>query len=135
MSRELFQKIRDFNFPVGQFAVFGSGPMCIRGLRECRDIDIILTEKLFARLQNDPQWEAKRLHDGNDYLAHDEIELYKDWGPGEWDVGKLIREAEMIEGLPFVRLDEVIAWKTILGREKDIKDLQLINSYLRRLEC
>ena len=35
----------------------------------------------------------------------------------------------MIEGLPFVQLKYIIEWKKLFGREKDKKDLQLIEQY------
>lgn len=126
----MFRNARELHLPVGHYAIFGSGPICIRGLRECRDIDIIVTAELFRKLRSDPRWEVKALQDGSEYLSRGAIELYNDWGPGEWDIEKLIREAEVIDGLSFVRLEEVCNWKKTLGREKDLKDLELIASYL-----
>ena len=54
----------------------------------------------------------------------------KGWGPGDWDVHQLIAEAEMIDSIPFVRLDQVREWKVISGREKDLEDVLLIDEYL-----
>ena len=52
------------------------------------------------------------------------------WGSGEWSVQELIRGAEIIDGLPFVRIEEVLKWKRLNGREKDLKDAELIGRYL-----
>ena len=46
------------------------------------------------------------------------IEFYKKWGPGDWDIRKLINEAELINDLPFVKLEIVKKWKQTSGREK-----------------
>lgn len=54
----------------------------------------------------------------------------KPWGPGEWNVDQIITEAEEIAGLPFVRLETVLAWKKRNGRPKDLKDIELIEAYL-----
>ena len=38
----------------------------------------------------------------------------------------MIDTAEIIDGLPFVRLEHVIAYKQIAGRPKDLQHLALI---------
>lgn len=46
----------------------------------------------------------------------------------------LIDTAEVIDGVPFTNLDEVILWKTAMGREKDLNDLELIANYRNKQE-
>ena len=67
---------------------------------------------------------------GSQYLWNDEIELYRDWKPGQWDIQKLINDAEIIDGLSFVRLERVIEWKKLSCREKDLKDIEIIERFL-----
>jgi len=38
--------------------------------------------------------------------------------------------AVIIVGLPFLTLKELLAYKKAFGREKDLKDIKLINNYL-----
>ena len=38
---------------------------------------------------------------------------------------ELIRNAEVIDGVPFIRLNELIKFKNALGRDKDKKDIEL----------
>lgn len=130
-NKELFQKVKELNFPLGQYALFGSGPMAIRGLRENRDADIIAADELFEVCRADTKWRTKRFDDGNEYLVFEEMELFKNWGPGEWDIGKLIKSSEIIDDLPFVNLENVLKWKKIYGREKDLKDVEIIENFLR----
>ena len=132
MNKELFAQIRALALPVGQYAIFGSGPMGIRDLKECSDIDIIVSESLWGIFKNSPGWNLKVSSSGGEYLSKDDIEIWKDWKPWYRDVMPLIKEAEMINGLAFVRLERVIEWKRIFGREKDLKDVQAINKYLER---
>jgi hypothetical protein len=68
---------------------------------------------------------------GDDYLENGEIELWKNWRPGEWDVQKLIDEAEIIDGLPFASLESVVTWKRMSAREKDLKDVEVIENFLK----
>ena len=127
---DLFERVKNLGFPAGKYAIFGSGPMVVRGLREGRDIDIIVTEEVFNDYKTKPGWEVKKFEDGSEYLENGNVELCDEWGPGEWDVNKLIQEAEIIGGLPFVRLEEVLKWKEINGRPKDLEDVKLIKGYL-----
>ena len=55
-------------------------------------------------------------------MAKDVFEAGTGWNYGSYqpDVQKLIAEAEMIEGVPFVQLEEVRKWKEAFGREKDL---------------
>ena len=46
------------------------------------------------------------------------------WGIGEFDVDDLIDTAEIIDGLPFVRLQHVIEYKQIRSSPKDLLHLE-----------
>jgi len=43
----------------------------------------------------------------------------------------MIDNAEMIDGLPYVNLQDTILWKTRENREKDLRDIKLIKDYLK----
>ncbi|MCL4400344.1 hypothetical protein M1506_03695 [Patescibacteria group bacterium] len=131
MSWELFERVRDIGLPAGGYAIFGSGPMAVRGLRDCRDIDVIVIAEVFDEYKGASGWDIKELNDV-EYLFRNDVELWKEWGPGEWDIKQLIEDSEVIEGLPFVRLTEVLKWKKILKREKDLKDIEILEAYFKR---
>lgn len=133
-NKELFQKVKNLNLPIGEYALFGSTPMGIRGLRDCYDVDIIVTEKLWNEYRNKPEWTLKKSEEPDKYsdgLRNDNIELWKDWWP-EWDIKKLIQEAEIIDDLPFVKLEEVLKWKKYVAREKDLQDVKIIENFLNK---
>ncbi|MFC1594965.1 hypothetical protein ACFL3E_00875 [Patescibacteria group bacterium] len=130
MSEEFFKKLKELDLPKGKYAVFGSGPIAVRGLRESRDLDILVVQDLYNEYKNKPDWEEKT---GNQdkYLEKDDIEFWYNWSPGEWDVDQLIKDAEIIDDLPFVKLEDVLRWKKLKGTEKDLKDIKLIEKYLK----
>jgi hypothetical protein len=130
-NKNLFEKVKKMNLPTGKYALFGSAPLGIRGLKDCHDIDIIVTEDLWDEYKAKEGWTIKKFNDGISYLESDSIELWKDWGPGQWNIEQLIREAEIIDGLPLVKLKIVLKWKKTNGREKDIKDIEIIENFLR----
>jgi len=129
-NNDLFQRVKELKLPIGKYALFGSAPSGTRGLKDCRDIDIIVTEDLWDEYKS-KGWETRVMPRGSQYLWNDEIELWKDWYPGKWDIKKLIDEAEMIDELPFVKLEHVVKWKRQSGREKDLKDIETIEKFLR----
>jgi len=130
--KELLQKLKELDLPKGKFAIFGSGPICIRKLRKAGDLDVIVTEDIYSYFRNKLGFKAEKKASGFEYLDKNGVELYKNWAPGDWDVKKLIKEAEIIDGFPFVRLEEVLKWKRLKKREKDIKDIKLIEDYLNK---
>ncbi|PIZ55932.1 hypothetical protein COY23_03855 [bacterium (Candidatus Torokbacteria) CG_4_10_14_0_2_um_filter_35_8] len=130
-------QLKKLNLPKGKYAIFGSGPLGIRNIRDAHDLDLIVGEELFNKYKGMPCWEFKSFERDGRYVEMIEnsgIEFYKNWGPGNWDTRKLINEAEFIDNLPFVRLEEVKKWKKISGREKDLKDVKLIEKYLQKSE-
>lgn len=132
-ENNLFERLKQLNLPRGKFAIFGSGPMCIRGWKDCsHDLDVIVAEDVWNAYRNMPGWELRKMDHGSEYLWNDELELWKDWKPGVWDIGQLIAEAEMIDDLPFVKLSEVVRFKELNGRGKDIRDIQIIREHLKR---
>jgi len=129
-NNDLFQKVKDLKLPIGKYALFGSAPMGIIGLRDCHDIDIIVTEDLWNEYK-EKNWKIKTMPHGSQYLINGEIELWKDWKPGHWDIKQLIQEAEIINGLPFVKLEKILEWKKLSSREKDLKDVEVIEEFMR----
>lgn len=133
-NNELFKKVKDLYLPIGEYALFGSVPMGVRGLRECHDIDIIVTEKLWNEYRDKYGWSLVKTQHENKYsdgLRNNDIEMWKDWWP-KWDIKKLIQGAEIIDGLPFVKLEEVLKWKKHIAREKDLKDVKIIEKFLAK---
>jgi hypothetical protein len=130
--QEFLKKLKELNLPRGKFAIFGSGPMGIRGLREIGDLDVIITEDIFNNFKQRPDFKLDKKKSGNEYLEKDGIEFYKNWHPGDWDINKLIQEAETINDWPFVKLEEVLKWKKLKMREKDIKDIELIEEFFNK---
>ncbi len=109
---------------------FGSAPMGVRELKECRDADIIVMEDLWNEYRSKLDWQYHKAESGNESLSKGSIELWRDWRPWFPDVSALIADAEIVDGLPFVRLERVLEWKKAYGREKDLKDVAAIENYL-----
>lgn len=129
----IFEKVKSLNLPLGKYVVFGSGPMAVHGIRENHDIDILAIPEVYEQLKLDSNWHEKTWPSGDICLEKEDFEITNKWkfDSYEPDIQKLIDEAEVINGVPFVKLEEVLAWKKVRGKEKDLKDIQLIEDYLK----
>jgi uncharacterized protein (TIGR00730 family) len=115
--------------PGGQYVVCGSAAMAARGLRPAGDIDLVVAPELYAQLKRSG-WE-ERSFPGTDRpfaLHHGPFDAATGWSVGTFrpDPARLIAAAEMIDGIAFVPLADVAAWKRACGRPKDLADLDLL---------
>lgn len=119
-------QLRALKLPSDEYAVHGSGPLALRGLREANDIDLIVKRSLWERLctQYDLQKPGLlRLADG--------IEAFHDWELNPASADELIDSADEYAGIRFVKLEYVRAWKQRRRSEKDLRDLELIEQFCR----
>lgn len=126
----IVERVKALKFPTGSYVVFGSGPLEAHGIRDAHDTDILVTEEYFRTLQKQGTWTYTQLPDHHEILQQGEITIYYSWAPDSWDVPQMIKDAEMIDGVPFVRLETVLDWKKIRNNAKDVRDIELIRTYL-----
>lgn len=119
-------ELKSLNLPPKQYAIFGSGPMAVRNIREAHDLDIVVKKDLWDSLAK-----IYPLNEKGNGLKAGHVEIFSYWNPVEMDIDEMVRTAEVREGLPFVKLAYVIRWKSHMLREKDKADLELIAAYLK----
>lgn len=125
-------ELKRLNLPVKQYAVFGSGPLAVRGIRDTNDLDIIVKPILWKKLSAIYSPKNSNNNNNKEVIHIGNIEVFKDWKPWFNDINSLINSADIIDNLPFVRLEYVLKWKKIRNMEKDKKDIQLIESFLTK---
>lgn len=122
----LLQQLQALELAPGDYAVFGSGPLLVRGIiPKSGDLDVICRGAAWSQAKS----LGKLRHDQTYGL--DIVELYdgalsfgKEWAIGDFDIDALIDDAEIIEGLPFVKLEHVINYKRIRDSAKDQHHIQ-----------
>ena len=131
-NHHLIRKLLALNLPPDDFVVFGSGPLMAYGLRESRDLDILARGAAWEAAARCGQPMTKP--NGTEYVScgDGEIEVFRNWGPGEWDTDRVIDTADIIGGIRFASLDYTLRWKRTLNRPKDQEDIRLIEAYLSR---
>ncbi len=136
---EIFSEIAKLNFPPDQYIVVGSGIMAVKGIREASDLDIIVTPELFEKCKAEG-WEVhpwtKEGIPGKEWLKKGEIELYVQLSlkAGGVPAKELLKDAEIINGVPFITLEQHMKFKAEFGRPQDLADIETIKNYLAQQE-
>jgi len=123
----LFDLLRAMDLDPGSYAVFGSGPLAAHGLiKELGDLDVIVAEEAWGRVRA----QGTIVMHGDDPVVEldNGLSFGRSWAYGNVDIDQLIEDAEIIDGLPFVRLNAVAAYKLIAGRPKDLRHIELMES-------
>ena len=114
--------------PNGDFAVFGSGPLIVRGIIPARnDLDIVCRGAAWKMVK-----ETGKLQFNDDYgveivtFFDGQVTFGNSWGIGNFDVNELIDGAEFIDELPFVKLKHVLEYKLERASEKDLRHIELL---------
>ncbi|MBB2909152.1 hypothetical protein FHS43_000398 [Streptosporangium becharense] len=124
----LFTTLARLALPPGSYVICGSAALYVRGLRaHLGDLDVLATGRawdIVTRLgapRPAPSGHGRLI----DHPAA-AIEFTDRWTPG-WDTHHLIASADLIDGLPFMRLGDVLAWKQTARRPKDLPDIAAIH--------
>ena len=123
---ELLARLRALPFDPAEYWLITGGAMLLYGLRErTHDIDLGCTAKLADTLeaQGCP---CQRTADGKRWFRlEDDLEVFEDW---------IYDRVVSVEGVPVISLPGLLAMKQALGREKDLRDVALIQARLWQTE-
>jgi hypothetical protein len=143
MRKAISDRVKELDLPAGEYVVVG-GAMEAHGIRPANDIDIVAAPDLFKDLQLQG-WEIcccnaclrKMKRGKGDFvlkkpgIAGEVFSSYESGGLYRADTSRIIRDADIIKGVPYVQLIELLRWKRASGRFKDRVDVELIDGYLR----
>lgn len=126
-----FEALRALDLPAGDYAVFGSGPLLVRGIIDAaNDVDVVSRGAAWDRAS--ALGEIITLPQHGVAVASfldGAITIGTKWAYGDIDVDELIDTAEIIDGLPFARLEYVVEYKRAAGRPKDLEHLRLLERW------
>lgn len=118
--------------PKDKMIIGGSGTLALYGLRKNHDLDVSVTSDVFKKL-------AKKYPVTKSMLGNEKIELTEiveifnnNVGIIKDTVKELIERSITINGFHFMSFEDLLRWKKKFGREKDLKDVKLIEEFLRR---
>ncbi len=124
----LILRLRTLGLPVGDWALFGSGPLLLRGwIEDVGDLDVICRGAAWQHAAEIGETGILQ-PDGVEIVNIDggAITIGTSWRYGDISVSELIDDAEEIEGIPCVRLEHIVAYKRTADRPKDRAHLAVI---------
>lgn len=125
----VLDKLPDLELSSDQYVVVGSGVLDALGIRRANDIDFVTTPEVFETL-TEKGWKAAV---DSPSLVKDEFETYLMWDSkdGKPNFMDLMSTSRVVGRYNFVELDRLLDWKRRVARPKDLKDVELIEKYLK----
>jgi hypothetical protein len=129
----IFGQVANLGLPIGQYVVFGGGPLAAHGIRPTSDVDLFVTTALYERLKL-AGWEERDVPEPGEgrHMTQGIYDAADTWHYREYDPTpeEVIDAADIINGILFAPLVEVMKWKKAYGRPKDLVDVTLIEEFL-----
>ena len=121
--QDILQALNAFPYDRDGYWLITGCAMVLYGFRdETGDIDLGCTKEMADRLEADG-YPARREGGGRCFRYGDDIEIFEGWMEGR---------TVTADGFKVVSPEGLIEMKRALGREKDLRDIALINEYLAR---
>lgn len=129
--KELLEELDRLNLPKDKVAITSSGPMGIRGIREIGDLDIIVYPEVWKDLTKryavDKEHGIESINIGNiQVLGKGSFFTDPEYGNLKRDID----DADIIDGYRYVKLEKILKIKKMKSRDKDKRDVGLIEDYL-----
>ncbi len=123
IKSEVIKRLQELNYAIDEYWVVAGGAMVLYDLREnTNDIDLGCTKALADKLEK-CGYATSFLPDGTRRISvAEDIEIFEKW---------LFDKVEIRDGIPIISLKGLLEMKKSLGREKDRKDIQLIEQALQ----
>lgn len=129
-KEDIIRKVKELDLPADSYIIFGSCPLAFADIREAGDIDMLVSQDVFDKLQAEG-WETKDKGPSDKPLVVGDFEAHSSWSFSHYQptLQHLLETADYFEGIPVASIEEVKKWKIASGRPKDLRDIQLINDY------
>ncbi len=131
-GKDIIAKVKALNLPDGSYVVFGSGPLAAVGIRDANDVDLYVTPAVLRTFKK-KGWQQVHKGPGDEPYTHDIYEAHDNWNfsPYSPSLEHLLDTAMIIDNVPFASLEEVRKWKFGSGGTKHLRDVELIDHYLK----
>ena len=124
-KEQVIKVMKESGLPLEEVSFGFGGALVMHGIREfTHDIDVQCTKEYFDKLL-EQGYEISFIFEGTRVIAYNEYIDLHDEEPN-------LERTECIEGLNCDTLEEIIRRKTLMGREKDLKDVETIKKALSK---
>lgn len=132
-GQEIIDRVKTLNLPEGTYVVFGSCPLALAGIREAKDIDLLVSKEIFEQLKTSG-WKTIDKGPEDKPITSDVFEAHHNWEFEGYKstLAQLLETASIADGIPFVSLEEVRKWKAASDNPKHLADVKQIDSFLAK---
>lgn len=124
-KEELLVKIKELNFPLGDYYILSSGCLMLYGLRDkISDIDLCISDELFTSIKD--KYNLKEKNECGFYKVNDFLEVVVN--------PKDTLKYDIKDGYPVEKLTTILDFKLKRNKEKDQKDIINIQNYLKKYQ-
>ena len=121
---DITARLADFPFSTEDYWIITGAAMVLYGIREeTADIDMGCTKDMADRLEADGFLDHVSGDGKRCFKYGDSIEIIEGW---------LRDSIQNVGGFPVISIDGLVEMKRELGREKDKRDIELIEAFLKR---
>jgi hypothetical protein len=122
-KEQILDKLKNLNFPDEDYCVMTGAALVLYGVRqETADIDIGCTPKLFEMLLQSG-FEVMQEKSYKGITIDGCIEIFENWMP---------EKRAFVYGIPVADILDIRKYKEQLGRDKDLRDIELIDRFLEK---
>ena len=120
---QLLERLKTLEFDKKDYWLITGGAMVLYELRaETGDIDLGCTKEMADALEASGHTPTILKDGTRKFLYGEDVEIFEEW---------LYDRVELVEDVPVISLNGLLAMKKTLGREKDLRDVKLIEARIR----
>lgn len=134
MSETFADKVKELDLPLDQIIVIGSGILDQLGIRPASDIDLAASPDLMKKFSEESGDWIKKFADNQRFYFVKGDGSAEVWDGWVFD-GRAVSYDDLLDyaveygGVRFVDLEFLRKWKSWRGREKDVRDVELIDEW------
>ena len=134
MSETFADKVKALDLPLDQIIVIGSGILDQLGIRPASDIDLAASPDLMKKFSEESGDWIKKFDDNQRFYFVKDDDSAEVWDGWEFNgqvvsYGELLSQLVEYDDVRFVDLKFLRKWKSWRGREKDVRDVELIDEW------
>jgi len=121
-KNDIINRLEDLNFDKSGYWVLAGSAMVLHGIRpETHDIDMGCTKEFADELETEG-YPTVVMPDGTRRITYaEDVEIFEDW---------IFDRVMFVDEIPVISLEGLLEMKRSLGREKDMRDVQMIEEFL-----
>lgn len=125
-KKDIIAIIKSLDLPEDGYWISAGAGLVLHGVRETtRDIDMGCTTAVFEKLMKREHVDLPPHGTERAMSIDDTVEVFENWA---------VDRVETASGLPVASLADIKVLKVRLGREKDLADIRLIDSFLGKTQ-